>query len=175
MRRILILGSAGSGKSTLARQLGALLNLEVIHLDFYWWQEGWRPAPRDLWLEKVFEFIKLDSWIMDGNYLQTLPLRLEAADTVIFLDFPRSLCLWRVIKRRFEYRGKSRPDMAPGCPEKIDWEFLKWIWRFPKVNKPWIMELLELKGDGKQIFILKNSKQVAEFVEKISSHGRKFT
>jgi len=173
MRRILILGSAGSGKSTLARQLGEILDIRVIHLDRYWWQAGWKPAPWHLWLEKVLEFMDLDSWIMDGNYLRTLQLRFEAADTVIFLDFPRLICLWRVIKRRFKYRGQTRSDIAPGCPEKIDWEFLKWIWRFPKVNKPWIMELLELRGKEKEIVILKNPQEVQEFVEKISSFGRR--
>jgi adenylate kinase family enzyme len=173
VRRILILGSAGSGKSTLARQLGEILGLEVIHLDRYWWQEGWRPAPWERWFEQVLEFLEKDSWIMDGNYLRTLHLRLEAADTVIFLDFPRPLCLWRVVKRRFKYRGKTRSDLAPGCPEKLDWEFLKWIWRFPKVNKPWIMKLLELEGDDRQVFILKGPKRVEEFVEKISSYSRK--
>ena len=69
MERILILGSAGSGKSTLARQLGERLQIEVIHLDRYWWRSGWQMTPQEVFLEKVLAFIEGERWIMDGNYL----------------------------------------------------------------------------------------------------------
>lgn len=130
MERILILGCAGAGKSTLARRLGALLDLPVVHLDQLWWTPGWvsrSPAEFDRLL--AAELAK-DRWIMDGNYDRTLPLRLARADGVILLDYPRRLCLLGVLRRVRASRGRVRPDMAPGCPERLDWSFLAWVWRF---------------------------------------------
>lgn len=72
----------------------------------------------------------------DGNYSRTLPLRSEKADTLVYLDLPRSLCLWRVIWRRATNHGRTRPDMTEGCPERLDLLFLKWIWTFPRHSAP---------------------------------------
>lgn len=173
MERILILGSAGSGKSTLARQLGERLQIEVIHLDRYWWRSGWQMTPQEVFLEKVLAFIEGERWIMDGNYLPSLPLRLAAADTAIFLDLPRLLCLWRVLLRYLKHRKVPRSDLPPGCPERLNWQFLKWIWLFPKVNRLTILKLLELAGRDKKVYIFRSSREVAEFLAKISSTGRK--
>src|SRR5918992_2213979 len=104
MKRILVIGSGGAGKSTVARRLGQLLDLEVNHLDKFYWKPGWVESPRDEWLETVIELINRDSWIIDGNYSGTLELRLQKADTVVFLDMPRRLCLWRIVKRNLQYR-----------------------------------------------------------------------
>lgn len=171
--RILILGCSGSGKSTLARKLGELLELEVIHLDRYWWQPGWQQAPAEEWQEHLDRLLMKERWIMDGNYLPSLPIRLVHSDTVIFLDFPRPLCLWRIFKRRFQYRGRSRDCIAEGCPERIDWEFLKWTWRFQKVNRPIILRYLELFAQEREIIICKNPAEVRTFLGKVSAVGRK--
>ena len=99
MQRIAIIGSCGAGKSTLTRTLGKQLNLPVIHLDAYYWQPGWQESSCDRWLQIQQDLIKGDRWIIDGNYSNTINLRLSAADTVIWLNFNRYLCLWRVFKR----------------------------------------------------------------------------
>src|SRR3982751_1716212 len=99
MKKILVIGSGGAGKSTFAQRLGAILKLEVIHLDSLYWSSGWVEMPKDEWRTMVDELLKKDSWIMDGNYGGTLDIRLEAADTVVFLDISRLICLWRILKR----------------------------------------------------------------------------
>jgi adenylate kinase family enzyme len=114
MKKIVIIGSGGAGKSTLATQLGEMLNLEIIHLDKLYWQAGWVEPLKDEWKKTVEDLLKRDSWIMDGNFGGTIEMRLKACDTAIFLDFPRTVCLYRVIKRRLTYRNTSRPDMAEG-------------------------------------------------------------
>jgi adenylate kinase family enzyme len=164
MKRILILGCGGAGKSTLARQLGSILGIEVIHLDSLHWRPGWVETSRPEWAATVVELLKRDTWIMDGNYGGTLDVRLMRADTVIFLDLPRRRCLLRVLKRRLQYRGRTRPDMASGCPEKVDWEFLKWIWGFPAKSRPSLLEKVGRFADSKSTYILRRPKEVSRFI-----------
>ncbi|MCL2361318.1 MAG: DNA topology modulation protein [Defluviitaleaceae bacterium] len=162
-KRIMIIGSGGSGKSTLARQLGERLDLPVIHLDAEFWNAGWMVTPQDEWVEKQKMVLSGAEWIADGNYSGSMGLRLERADSVILLDFNRFTCLWGVTKRRIKNRGTTRPDMAEGCPEQLDFTFLKWIWRFPARERPKIIEKLSIHTDINQI-ILRNRKEVRQFL-----------
>ena len=160
MRRILIVGSGGAGKSTLATQIGERLNLPVIHLDAHYW--------RCEWAETVQAFVEQDAWVMDGNYGGTLDQRLETADTVIFLDLPRMLCLFRVVKRRVMYHGRTRPDMTEGCPERLDAEFLKWIWNYPRDNRPRLLSKLEAVGVTARVVVLRSRSEVQQFVNELA-------
>lgn len=132
MKRVIIIGSGGAGKSTLARRLGHATGIDVIHLDSLFWRPNWTPTPKEEWVEKVAELIDRDSWIIDGNFGGTRELRMAACDTIIWVDTPRSVCLYRALKRVLKYRNRSRPDMADGCNEKLDLDFLRWIWNYPK-------------------------------------------
>lgn len=167
-KRIIIIGSSGGGKSTLARQLGDITGLPVIHLDKEFWNPNWVETPKDVWQEKVKELLKGGQWIIDGNYGGTMKIRAEAADTIIYLDFNRFICFYRVLKRRIQNQGKTRPDMREGCKEKIDLEFLWWVWTYPK-KKPGIEKLLA-DLEGKDVVILKSRKEVDIFLEKVASH-----
>src|SRR5689334_19603505 len=124
MRKVLVIGSGGSGKSTVAAQLGELLNLEVSHLDRFYWRAGWVEPETEEWIKTVTDLIERDSWILDGNYSGSLELRLAKCDTVVFLDLSRVLCLWRIVKRFFLYRNGTRPDVAEGCREQLSLEFV---------------------------------------------------
>ncbi len=170
-RRILVIGPGGSGKSTLARRLGNILDLDVIHLDRFYWRPGWEEKPRKEWTGVVRRLIEQEAWILDGNYGGTLDIRLEAADAVIFLDFPRTLCIRRVMARRLCHARRSRPDMAPGCPDRLTFKFLKYLWRYPVEQRPGILEKLERRSDDKIVQILRSPEQVHEFVAGLE--GRK--
>lgn len=128
-KRIAIIGYSGSGKSTLARQLGKKYQCEVLHLDCVHHLPGWKERDAAEKKKIVSEFMDAhDSWVIDGNYKSTCyGRRMAEASQIIFLDFPAYICLYRVIKRYFAYRGKSRESMAEGCKEKIDIEFLWWV------------------------------------------------
>jgi adenylate kinase family enzyme len=130
MRRVLIIGPCGSGKSTLARELAPLMRLPLVHMDQLGWQAGWVETEKAELNARLAEVVAQDEWLIEGNYGSTLAPRLERADTVIYLDFPIRLCLWRLIRRIVTHRGQSRPDMPEGCPERFDaaffWYVMNW-------------------------------------------------
>lgn len=167
MKRVLVIGSGGAGKSTFAPRLGERLGLPVIHLDKAFWHLGWVETPKDEWKQKVVELCGGDSWVMDGNYSGTLEVRLEACDTVIFLDLPRVLCTWRVLKRVVMYRNTSRPDMAEGCRERIDLKFLYWVWSYPDRRRPKILARLDELAVSKKIYRLSSSVEVERFLAEV--------
>ena len=143
LERSLVIGCGGSGKSTFARSLAAVTGNPLIHLDREYWRPGWVEPATDEWETAVASLIAAERWVMDGNYSRTLNQRLERATAVFFLDMPRHYCLRRVLLRTYQYRGESRPDMTEGCPEKVDLEFLGWIWNYPRRSRAKVRALLD--------------------------------
>jgi len=172
MKRVLVIGPGGAGKSTVAKRLGRILSLEVIHLDKFYWKPGWIEPAKEDWHATVERLLSGDSWIMDGNYSGTLERRLKSADTVVFLDFPRTICIWRVIKRVVTHFHKTRPDMAPGCPERFTLQFLIWIWNYPRRTRPKVAKLLSENASGKTVLMLRSPKEVERFVEELKCTRR---
>lgn len=166
MERILLIGSGGAGKSTLARQMGEKLNIPVVHLDKLFWHPGWVESTKEEIDARIFQEIRKPQWIMDGNYNRTLPQRLEYCDTVIYMDFNRAACLMGVLKRVLTTYGKVRPDMGEGCPERIDFEFLKWVWNFNKNKREKYYRLLN-EAQGVNTIVLKNRRMVKRFLESL--------
>ena len=155
-RRILVVGCSGAGKSTLSRQLSERLGLPYIAMDReFFWLPGWELRDRQEIRRMIGEAVAAESWIIDGNSPGTLDLRLPRTDLVIWLRLPRLLCLRRVLARRIRHAGKSRPDMADGCPEKIDLDFLRYIWNFERKESPEIADALETYGEGVPVIVLR--------------------
>lgn len=126
--RIAVLGYSGAGKSTLARALGERYTIPVLHLDTVQFTPGWLERDREEAQRMVHAFMENPEWVIDGTYSKfEYQRRLEEADQIIFLDFPRFTCLFRAVRRYFSFRGKHRPDMADGCNEKLDPEFVWWL------------------------------------------------
>jgi adenylate kinase family enzyme len=166
VQRVLIIGSGGSGKSYLARQMGPRLGLPVIHLDPLFWKPGWVETPEPDWRAIQEQLVRRPRWIIDGNHASTLDLRLRAADTVVFLDMPRRLCLWRVVKRSLQHRGRDRIDRAEGCRERLNRSFLRWVWGFPKEGRDQVFEALARFGDGVDLIVLHHRQDIARFLER---------
>src|SRR5690606_623154 len=116
--------SPGAGKSTFARKLGDTLNINVYHLDSIYWKSGWVESTLEEFEAKQREIVKRGKWIIEGNYSNTFHIRAAECDTVIYIEVPLYVCLFRVVKRWLTNIGKTRPDMAKGCKEKLDWAFI---------------------------------------------------
>lgn len=130
MQRVIVIGPCGAGKSVASVDIGRALGLPVYHLDQLHWREGWIESSREELLEALEPILAGERWVIDGNYGGTMAGRVARADTVVYLDYPIRLCLWRAFKRVWRYRGRTRPDMAPGCPERLDPAFFFYILTF---------------------------------------------
>lgn len=164
----MIIGCSGAGKTTLSHRLHELFGIELIHLDQYYWKPNWNETPKHDWEKIIHELYLKSSWIMDGNYGGTINVRFENADTIIFLDYPTLICLWRVIRRTFRYWKKERPDIKNGCKERFDIPFLHYVLMYNSTRRKSILEKLTHFQSSKKVIILRNDKEVDLFLGKIS-------
>ena len=130
-KKIAVIGYSGAGKSTLASALGKKYGLDVLHIDCIQFLPGWAVRPADEKQALMTEFLNAhdaSGWVIDGNYTKlSYERRLSEADAVFFLNFNRAACLFRAMKRNRQYKGRVRDSIAPGCPEKMDAAFVRWI------------------------------------------------
>jgi len=167
MNKIIVIGSSGSGKSTLSRQLSNILGIPVYHLDALFWKPNWVMSKEDEQIDIQNSLLERSEWIIDGNYTGILEDRLQLADTVVFLNLPRRICYYRVFKRLFKNRGKTRPDMGKDCKERITFTFLKYIWNYPKYRKPFLLDRFKEVEKHKDIYVLNSFEEIKEFKIKI--------
>lgn len=130
MERVLIIGSNGAGKSTFSYALADKTGLPLVHLDKLYWRGNWKVTPEKKFYQLVLREAQKPRWIIEGNNLCTLGDRLDYADTVFWFEFPPWLCLFRILKREWTYRGRVRPDMPDQCVSKLELSFLKSAWNF---------------------------------------------
>ena len=166
MERILIIGCGGAGKSTLARKLGERLDIPVVHLDKLWWKPGWIESDREEFDAKLAAELEKPRWIIDGNFDRTMPARIAKCDAVIYLDFSRFACLFGVLKRVITTHGKVRPDIGEGCPERLDLDFLKWVWYYNQNKRENNYRLLN-EAEGIETIVLKNRRMVKRFLRSL--------
>lgn len=165
MEKILIIGIPGSGKSTFANKLGKALNRDVIHLDKFYRMSGWLTAySKSEWMEVVKNLVSKEKWIMEGNYHNTLDIRLSASDIVVFLNFNKLLCLYRIFARCYKKDHLLGIDKADGDKNRISWDLIKKVILYPRKE---ILEKLEKYKNTKKVFIAKDSKESNELLEKM--------
>ena len=166
--KIAILGHSGAGKSTLAERLGMKYRIPVLHIDTIQFLPGWVVRPQEEKLQLMQDFLNQnEQWVIDGNYSALEQARrLEEADRIILLEFNRFASLWRAWKRYYRYRGQSRTSMAEGCPEKIDWPFVKWIlWEGRGADKVAHFRGIEQMYPEKTV-VIRNQRQLDRYMRR---------
>ncbi|MCI8401821.1 MAG: AAA family ATPase [Lachnospiraceae bacterium] len=162
MQRVIVIGCPGAGKSTFSRALRDRLGLPLYYLDMLWHREDKTTVEREEFDRRVAEILAEEEWIIDGNYLRTMEMRMKRCDTVFFLDYPLELCLEGVRARI----GKKREDM-PWVEEELDEEFRQWIEDFPRTQLPYLYELLDQYRAEKQVFVFKSRQEAGEYLNSV--------
>jgi adenylate kinase family enzyme len=166
MQRVLVMGCAGAGKSTFGRALADRLGLPFVSIDRIYWQPGWREPKLEEFTAKMTREAEEPAWVMDGNYTRygAGELRRDRADTIVWFDLPRWVCMLSVIRRSASSYGQVRPEMAPGCPEKFDWEFLRFVWTYRATQRPKLLAYFSaLRGDQRLVTFTARA-QAADFL-----------
>lgn len=161
MKKIIIIGSPGAGKSMFARKLSELTGHPLFYLDLLWHKEDKTAISRSEFDKELSQILSQDRWIIDGNYIRTLEIRLKYCDTVYLLDIPLEVCLQGVENRI----GKKRADM-PWVELEFDADFKQWIKDFPKNQLPIIYNLLN-KYKEKKVFIFKDRAEANNYLKSI--------
>ena len=163
MKKVIVIGCPGGGKSTFSRALQKITKLPLFHLDMLYWNSDKTTVDKAVFLAKLSEILGRDEWIIDGNYASTLKLRIEASDTVFFLDYPTEVCLSGVRERR----GKVRSDM-PWTEEGDDAEFIAFINSYNERQRPGVLDLIS-KYSEKEIHVFKTREEANIFLNSIKS------
>ena len=159
MYKIIIIGCPGSGKSTFAKELKKYLNLPIYHLDLIWNKENKTTLTREEFDDELTKIFQEEKWIMDGNYQRTLERRINACDTVFFLDYSLETCLEGATTRV----GVKRDDM-PWKEDTLNEEFKQKIINFSEKQRPEIYSILDKYKDDKTIYIFKNRQDAEKYI-----------
>jgi adenylate kinase family enzyme len=162
VERIAIVGCGGSGKSRLARALGTRLGITPVHLDVLYYDQDWKPLDQETFAGLQRDLVAAPRWIIDGNYASTLPIRLEAADTVIFLDLPGWSCLWGIVQRRLRHGGGQH--RAIGVYDRITWGFIRYISGYRKKTAPRVRALIASHAANAQVTVLRSRAAVRRYL-----------
>lgn len=166
-RRVVVTGLAGSGKSTFTVALAAKTGLPIIHLDLAFWKPGWVAPSETEWREKQRAVLAGDAWIADGNYHETLDLRIQRADTLVVLDMPWWLCSGRALLRGFRMPG----ELPEGCDYSAwarlrdEWRLAGRIWRKRHVEPERERQVISQYGQNVAVHVLSSTRAVSDFLD----------
>lgn len=170
MQKVAIVGCGGSGKSCLARELGRLIEAPVIHLDALYFDDGWKPLPMEEFEARQRELVARACWVIDGNYNSTLQVRLEAADTVIFMDLPTRSCLRGIAARQLRHgRGQNR---GSGVFNRITPGVLRYALGYRRKMRPRVLAKIDQYASGAEVIVLANRRQARHFLSSIAAGSR---
>ncbi len=164
--RISIIGGSGSGKSTLADMLSKELDIPAVHLDGINYSANWVEIDKNERDKIILSKANNEKWIIDGNYNKTLKERLEKSDLIIWLDYSTFAHLKGVFKRIIKNLNKERPEI-PGCKERIDLTFIKYVVNYNKKKRPKVIELLSDIPDEK-LLIFRKQKDLNKWIKEFT-------
>ena len=174
MKRVVVFGTTGSGKSWLAERLAARTGLRVVELDSLYWGRDWQPAPLELFRHRVDCEIR-DSgteqgWIVVGIYGQVRDLTWSAADTLVWLDLPLPLVMWRLLRRTVRRTLTGEELWGTGNRETFRQSFMSrqsillWAWRTHRLNRDRFTRACEDLDGDKTVVRLRSAREVERFL-----------
>ncbi|MBR0895059.1 DNA topology modulation protein [Bradyrhizobium tropiciagri] len=170
MQRVLVMGSSGSGKSTFARRLSAMTGVPTVSIDALFWKPGWVESDKNEFEHRMIAAAREPRWIMDGNYMRygAGELRRELSDTIIWFDLPRSTCMLGIFRRIAGSYGQVRPEMAEGCPEKIDLEFFRYVWTYRQQQRPRLLDYFKGLRADQALVCFTDRVQADDYLESVA-------
>ncbi|MEJ8639081.1 topology modulation protein [Streptomyces sp. MS2.AVA.5] len=167
MKKVAIVGCGGSGKSHVARELGRILDAPVTHLDAAFYDDEWNALPMDKFTEVQRELVAKPRWVIDGNYNSTLPVRLEACDTVILMDVSTVTALYGIFSRQIRHGAGHKGN---GVHNRIHWGVIKYVATYRRKMRPRVMaKIEEYAADRADVVLLANRRQTRRWLRKVAA------
>ncbi|WP_125708866.1 topology modulation protein [Lacticaseibacillus porcinae] len=173
--KIMVIGSPGAGKTTLIHKIIAATGWPLLSLDHEWHQSDYSESAKIKFRRTQQQFMAThDNWVIDGNYAGSMDLRLAQADMVLWLQVPRVVAIYRILKRswRFKHDRNTRPDMPANFSEHFDAdyrEFLSFVWHFKRDNEPELRQQLAHLRVDQQLVVIRSYKDKQRVLTQIKS------
>ena len=159
--RSIVIGCPGSGKSTFSRALRDRTGLPLYHLDLIHHRPDRSTVPREEFDAALEKILSGPRWIVDGNYMRTIPLRLERCEQVFLFDLPTEECLKGALARV----GKPHDDL-PWVEEELDGGFREFILGFREEQLPAILEMTQRLRGKKDVVVFRSHGECASWLER---------
>jgi adenylate kinase family enzyme len=138
MQRIVVVGTTGSGKTTMAGRLSDKLGIPHTELDALNWGPNWTMRPPEVFLSAVEQATRGKTWVVDGNYSRSREIVWSRADTIVWLDYPLWLILWRLWWRTLRRRVRQE-ELWSGNRERLWTHFFTrdslFLWALQTYNR----------------------------------------
>lgn len=167
MERVAVVGCGGSGKSYVARELGRLLDLPVIHMDAVYFDDQWNPLPIERFEAVQRELVAAPRWVMDGNYNSTIDIRLQAANTVVFMNLPTHVCPWGILSRQLRHGpGQNHQN---GVYNRITRDVLWYVLGYRRKMRPRVLAKIEEHASHARLITLTGRGHTRRFLRQVAS------
>jgi adenylate kinase family enzyme len=174
-KRVVVVGTSGSGKTTVARQLATLMGGVHIELDALNWGANWRDSTTEELQYKVNQAMTALCWALDGNYSKVRASVWAQADTLVWLDFPLWLNLWRISKRTF-LRVVTQESLWAGNRESLRAAVSKegmfyWVLKTHARRRREIPQYLQRDENRHlQVVHLRTPHETTAFLQRVATH-----
>lgn len=174
-KKIIIIGSPGSGKTYCSKKISEITNIPVYHLDDFYWDKNWIEKEHSEWMKIQRELLSCNKYIIDGNYLNSLEMRINKSDLIIYMDKKMIVCLKGFIKRTIKNFLGIDIDLPQNIKNQDKYrvtdsgvlKFCIYIIKFHLQQKNKVEDILLKYKGHKKIIILKNKKDISKLYEEL--------
>jgi len=170
MKKVAIFGKPANGKSTLSKRLASSIGIKLYALDSILYESNGQEVDRKSYEEIHENILSSDEWIIEGfgpiNSIDSFYKRLEAADTLIYIDLPYSVTYWLVTKRFIKGLFVKPEGWPEGCSIlKGTLESYRILKLCPRFWNDDFFKQLERIAVGKSLYVIRNVSELNDFVD----------